>query len=144
MVDVDYLQRHLDELSKKLDGVYHSTRELKGEISSIKGRLFNGLTDTMRETYAKVLVLESKQHETESRVIEMQRLWIEKFTSHDTRERLFHSVIGIFMSLMLISFSVVIVYKMKNNNTIDWLIEQPESTTHNTHIIDPSWSMIGP
>lgn len=60
-MDSDLFFRLIEQISSKLDELSRSTDLVKGEVGAIKTRLFNGLTDTTRETYAKVLVLEKSK-----------------------------------------------------------------------------------
>lgn len=143
-MDPEVVIRFLDDLSTKVDAVSHSTAELKAEVSAIKIRLFNGLTDTMRETYAKVLLLDNKQHETESRVLEIQRLWTEQFSSHETRDRLFHFVVGFFMSLMLVMVSLLAVYQIENRDIAALFADMEARRFSHLLPFEPSWGFVGP
>lgn len=143
-MDPEIVLRFLDNVSTKIDAVSYSTAELKAEVSAIKVRLFNGLTDTMRETYAKVLLLDNKQHETESRVLEIQRLWTEKFSSHETKDRLFHFVVGFFMSLILVLLTTLGIYQLENHDVAALFLDM--ETKHSRHLpaLEPGWGLIGP
>ena len=83
-MDSDLFFRLIEQINQKLDEVSRSSELVKGEVSAIK-TLFNGLTDTTRETYAKVIVLEKKQEQYDDAIHSMQDTWMEKFAIHEKR-----------------------------------------------------------
>jgi hypothetical protein len=112
-MDAELLLKVMDQLTRKIDEVAHSTSDLKSEVSAIKTRLFNGLTETTRETYAKVIILENKQEESDVRLHQIQKTWLEKFTAHDTKERMYHSLVGTVMAFLVTVFSALLVFEVE-------------------------------
>lgn len=127
-----------------MDELSYATSELKSEISAIKARLFNGMTDTMRETYARVLILENNREETDSRLHEMQKNIIAEFASHDTKEKIYH-LIGIILVLCVISiFSGIVVIQLDWHHFLSFVTEDGQDTTLLVPPSVPHWSVVGP
>jgi type III secretory pathway component EscR len=79
--------RPLDEMSQRLAAMHDATSDLRRDVNEIKLRLFNGLTDTTRETYAKVLNLESKQNLHEEFMQQCHSEWTNERVSRVRRDR---------------------------------------------------------
>jgi type III secretory pathway component EscR len=77
----------LDEMSQRLAALHTATSDLRRDVNEIKLRLFNGLTDTMRETYAKVLILENKQQSHEDFMNKCQKEWASERALRGSRDR---------------------------------------------------------
>lgn len=108
--------RLVDDLARKIEALAEEAHEAKLEIGEIKAKLFNGLSDTTKDTYAKVLVLEQKQHNNDLALKEIQHSWIEKFTAHDTKERMYHRAVTAIMAFLVTIFSSIIVFELENNS----------------------------
>ena len=117
-VDAQFVTRVLEQMGK-IDEISHSTNELRVDISLIKARLFNGLMDTIRETYSQVLILDNKQKDIDTRLEEFQMTWVSKFTAHDVKEKVFHVLIGGVMVLTMCVFSVILVLQLEERNIIE-------------------------
>ena len=105
----------VDDLARKIEVLTEEAHETKLEIGEVKAKLFNGLSDTTKGTYAKVLLLEEKQHGNDLALKEIQHAWIEKFTAHDTKERMYHRAVTAIMAFLVTIFSSIIVFELENN-----------------------------
>lgn len=92
----------LDELRQRLAALHAAASDLHRDVNEIKLRLFNGVTDTMRETYAKVLILEKKQESYEGFMQQYQGEW-EKV--RDLRQRRDSRALILIWCASLLNFS---------------------------------------
>lgn len=119
----------VDDLARKIEVLAEETHAAKLEIGEIKAKLFNGLSDTTKDTYAKVILLEQKQHNNDLALREIQHVWIEKFTAHDTKERMYHRAVTAIMAFLVTIFSSIIVFELENNSRSK--VSSLESTIEN-------------
>lgn len=100
----------LDKMSQRLAAMHDATSELRRDVNEIKLRLFNGLTDTTRETYAKVLTLESKQKLHEDFMQQCHSEWTNERVARVRRDRtllvLLWSASIIHIAATIIAFAV--------------------------------------
>ncbi|MFO1129297.1 MAG: hypothetical protein U1E66_12795 [Rhodospirillales bacterium] len=145
-MDSDLFFRLIEQISSKLDELSRSTDLVKGEVGAIKTRLFNGLTDTTRETYAKVLVLEKKQEECDAAVHLLQDTWAERFATHDTKEKIYHSLIGIFMGFIVTIFAGLLVFELEKYHLLKVMAHEVQETHMNPNGVqhDPASPLVGP
>lgn len=129
-MDSDLFFRLIEQVNLKLDDISRSSEVVKGEVSAIKTRLFNGLTDTTRETYAKVIVLEKKQEQYEDAMHLMQNTWLEKFTRHDTKDKIYHSTIGIIMGFVVTVFAGLLVFELEKYHMLKIMSHEVQSDSH--------------
>lgn len=101
------IEQRLHQMAIKIEVVSRHSGEIKNELGAIKTRLFNGIADTTRETYAKVLILEDKQEKIDDHISNIQHKWIQKFSVHDSRDAVYHAVFGIIL-VILASISTVV------------------------------------
>jgi hypothetical protein len=76
-----------EDIDQRIQDLVKIAKETRRDVNEIKLRAFNGLTDTVRETYSKVLSVESKQKSSEERLMELQTSWLDAFRKHDHKER---------------------------------------------------------
>ncbi|MFO1152118.1 MAG: hypothetical protein U1E42_00430 [Rhodospirillales bacterium] len=146
-MDSDLFFRLIEQVNVKLDDLGKSAEVVKGEVSAIKTRLFNGLTDTTRETYSKVIVLEKKQEQYEDTIHSMQNTWMEKFATHDTKEKIYHSIIGIVMGFIVTIFAGLIVFELEKYQMLKIMSHEIQSESHEKRSgdpRDPALSPVGP
>ena len=129
-MDSDLFFRLIEQINQKLDEVSRSSELVKGEVSAIKTRLFNGLTDTTRETYAKVIVLEKKQEQYDDAIHSMQDTWMEKFAIHDTKEKIYHALIGIIMGFVVTVFAGLLVFELEKYQMLKIMSQEVHSDSH--------------
>lgn len=143
-VEGEAITQLLTDISKKMDDVTRSTNEIEADIDAIKARLFNGLTDTMRETYAKVIILENKHEETSHSVYTMHKQCVEQLKQYDNKYKVIHAIIGITISLVVITWSVMLVYKVTAAETINHIITEKQNPSNAAPTKDHGWSLMGP
>lgn len=129
-MDSDLFFRLIEQINLKLDDLTRSSELVKGEVGAIKTRLFNGLTDTTRETYAKVIGLEKKQEQHDEAIHLMQNSWMEKFTRHDTKEKIYHSLIGIIMGFVVTVFAGLLVFELEKYQMLKIMSHEVQSDSH--------------
>jgi hypothetical protein len=143
-VDGETIAHYLIELSNKIDAFSHSTNEVKADVGAIKARLFNGLTDTMRETYAKVIILENKQEETSRRMYDAHKCVLETLTYNDNKHKVFYVSISVVMALIIVIFSVNSVYKLQYKDKFDTISAEKREVFNGLPEKDHGWSLVGP
>ena len=95
------MTQHLEQL-ESIQEINRSLNDLRVDIATIKARLFNGIMETLRETYAQVIVLDNKQKVMDVRLTDFQAVWIADFTKHDAKERVYHvAVTGVMVSTLI-------------------------------------------
>lgn len=101
-------QPSVDELGRKLDDLTRAAREIHRDVDEIKLRLFNGVTEIIRETYSKVLLLEKNQQSKESQFMELQRIWVKYFRWHDHKMRSTMKVFVVALFLIISAWVMVV------------------------------------
>lgn len=111
--DHDFMFKMIEQMNHKIDGLAQSAESLRSDVGSIKTRLFNGISDTTRETYSKVIGLETRQNYQQDVLDEIQKSWSEKFSVHDTKERLYHTLVGTVMAFLVTVFVALVVFELE-------------------------------
>lgn len=130
-MESDTLIKLFEQMNQKIDNLSQSHEMIKNDISSIKTRLFNGITDTTRETYSRVIGLETKQNYQQDVLDEIQRNWSEKFSIHDTKERLYHTLLAAVMAFLVTVFVALVVFELEKYHILKLMANEvtPEKTT---------------
>jgi hypothetical protein len=131
-MDDDLMIKLFNQMNQKIDSLSQSTESLKSEVSSIKTRLFNGITDTTRETYSRVIGLETKQGYQQDVLENLQQKWSERFSVHDTKERLYHTVLATVMAFLVTIFVALVIFELEKYHILKLLANEvspvPEKT----------------
>jgi hypothetical protein len=130
-MDSDTFIKLFEQMNHKIDTLSQSSEIIKNEIGSIKTRLFNGITDTTRETYSRVIGLEAKQNYQQDVLDEIQKNWSEKFSVHDTKERLYHTLVATVMAFLVTVFVALVVFELEKYHILKLMANEvtPESSS---------------
>ena len=129
------MTQHLDQL-EHMQEINRSLNDLRVDIATIKARLFNDIMETLRETYAQVIVLDNKQKEMDVRLTDFQTGWIADFTKHDAKERIYHVAVTGVMVATLIGLGAIFAlefHKLGSTKEVAAVFGKYEATSPKGH-----------